>query len=409
MRIIKSLLICSLLLILYAKAFTQDKVYFISDDKDGKTESLTASTLTYTPNGKKEKAVAVSTKKLILLFNKSGDFLSFEKLDFSSEQTKEAITHFLNPSTTTREKDQVYSINKGRIDDKIITEDKNYLYVQGNAEKIDKKTIVAVVYKDGHHILYAPAEKAALILWENKPALSSTITEAKTEPKKELATPVVQKETVKPTETKKDTIIINANAATAQAQKPVEQAPATTTTPETKKLTFEDVAGNVTKAEFEKKALQKTNQLNIYLKVICNKSANYEEINKAIDQSITLFVDENAMIETSSLNRNDVKRYKIRSYLSHIKLVNYDKIEIEWTNVQYVSDVKQGPDGNYYGVVSFEQVFRGYRDGKLIYQDVTRKNATVVLKTYEKNVDGNIKNVWDVLLSDIGVISTKSL
>ena len=174
-------------------------------------------------------------------------------------------------------------------------------------------------------------------------------------------------------------------------------------------LRFEDVAKNISKAEFEKKALQKTNQLNIYLKIICDKSSRYEEINKAIDQSVGLFVSENAMIETSSVNRNDVKRYKVRNYLSHIKLVNYDKIEIEWTSVQYVSDVKQGPDGNYYGVVSFEQVFRGYRDNKLIYQDVTRKNATVVLKTYEKNIEGNVKNVWDVLLSDIGVISTKSL
>ena len=174
-------------------------------------------------------------------------------------------------------------------------------------------------------------------------------------------------------------------------------------------LRFEDVAGNISKAEFEKKALQKTNQLNIYLKVICDRSADYEEINKAIDQSMGLFVDENAMIETSSVNRNDVKRYKVRNYLSHIKLIKYDKIEIEWTNVQYVSDLKQGPDGNYYGVVSFEQVFRGYRDGKLIYEDVTRKNTNVVLKTYEKNIDGNTKSLWDVLLSDIGVISTKSL
>ncbi|MEP6749362.1 MAG: hypothetical protein ABJB86_16625 [Bacteroidota bacterium] len=177
----------------------------------------------------------------------------------------------------------------------------------------------------------------------------------------------------------------------------------------TQKLKFEDVAGNISKAEFEKKALQKTNQLNIYLKIICDKSSRYEEINKAIDQSVGLFVNENAMIETSSVNRSDVKRYKVRNYLSHIKLVKYDKIEIEWTSVQYVSDVKQGPDGNYYGVVSFEQVFRGYRDGKLIYQDVTRKNATVVLKMYEKYIEGNVKNVWDVLLSDIGVISTKSL
>src|SRR5450432_3775105 len=103
MRTIKSLLICSFLFSLHVKAFTQDKVYFISDDKDGKTESITASILTYIPAGKKEKPVAVSTKKLILLFNKNGDFLSFEKLDFATEQTKEAINHFLNPAVAPRQ------------------------------------------------------------------------------------------------------------------------------------------------------------------------------------------------------------------------------------------------------------------------------------------------------------------
>jgi len=76
---------------------------------------------------------------------------------------------------------------------------------------------------------------------------------------------------------------------------------------------------------------------------------------------------------------------------------------------QDVSDLKPGPDGNFYGVVSFEQVFRGYRDGKLVYSDITRKNATVVLKTYQKSVEGTTRSIWDVLLSDVGVISTKSL
>ena len=404
MRISTSLLVCALALFLHLPAFTQDKIYFTSNDKEGKTESITPSAIIYTPPGKKASPVTTSTKKLMLLFNKSGDFLAFERLDFTNAQTQEAISHFLNGAST-REKDQVYSLTKGRIDDKIITEDKNFIYLQTNGDKIDKKTVAAVVYKDGHHILYAPVDKAAIILWENKPSAAGAPAEAKTETKKELPVSTAKTEIIKPvTEPKKDTPATTKLAL--PVQKPDAQAPPPST-PHT--LRFEDVAGNISKAEFEKKALQKTNQLNIYLKVICDKSANYEEINKAIDQSVGLFVDENAMIETSSVNRNDVKRYKIRSYLSHIKLVNYDKIEIEWTNVQYVSDLKQGPDGNYYGVVSFEQVFRGYRDGKLIYQDVTRKNTTVVLKTYEKNIEGNTKNVWDVLLSDIGVISTKSL
>ncbi|MEP7279992.1 MAG: hypothetical protein ABI813_15195 [Bacteroidota bacterium] len=403
MRKLSVLLTSTLIVFSHVNGSAQDKIYFNSGAKDGKTESITQSILTYLPTGKKKSPVAVSTKKLLLLFNKTGDFLAFERLDFSNEQTRKAISRFLN-ETNLPLTDHVYSLAKGRIDDKIITEDKNYIYLQRNGEKIDKKTIVAVVYKDGHHILYAPAEKAALVLWQNRPSPDDN--QAKTDIKKEPTPVVAPTASTKPVEEPKKVEPVAVSPAPTPAP-PVQKRAPDSISP--RPLSFEDVAGNISKAEFEKKALQKTNQLNIYLKVICNKAANYEEINKAIDQAVGLFVDENAMIETSSVNRNDVKRYKIRSYLSHIKLVNYDKIEIEWTNVQYVSDVKQGPDGNYYGVVSFEQVFKGYRDGKLVYQDVTRKNTNVVLKTYEKNVDGNTQNVWDVLLSDIGVISTKSL
>ncbi|HWY33380.1 MAG TPA: hypothetical protein VNX68_01960, partial [Nitrosopumilaceae archaeon] len=62
----------------------------------------------------------------------------------------------------------------------------------------------------------------------------------------------------------------------------------------------------------------------------------------------------------------------------------------------------------FYGVVTFEQEFRGYRDNQLVYSDITRKNTNVILKTYNKNYEGTTKTIWDVLLSDIGVVYTKS-
>ena len=68
----------------------------------------------------------------------------------------------------------------------------------------------------------------------------------------------------------------------------------------------------------------------------------------------------------------------------------------------------RSPDGNLYGTVSFEQEFRGYRDGKLVYSDVTLKHANVVLKMYEKTYEGSTRKIWDVLLSDVGVEATKS-
>ncbi|MBC7902141.1 MAG: hypothetical protein H7Y27_01900, partial [Gemmatimonadaceae bacterium] len=168
---------------------------------------------------------------------------------------------------------------------------------------------------------------------------------------------------------------------------------------------FEDLAPMISKEEFAEKARQKTFQFTTYLKILCDKQAPAEDVNKAINQSISLFVDENAIVETSSNNRKERSRKKIRQYLAAVKFLKYDKIEIEWSNVSYVSDIALAPDGNYYGTVTFEQTFRGFRDGKIVYEDVTTKDAHVIMKSYVKNVDGDQKKVWDILLSDIGVVS----
>jgi len=167
--------------------------------------------------------------------------------------------------------------------------------------------------------------------------------------------------------------------------------------------------GTISRKEFEEKAEKKTAQFTDYLKVLCNKTAGYEELDKAVNQAVTLFVNEDAMVEVSSNNRNAVLRLKIRDYLKKVKQIQYDRVDVKWTHVQYVSDLKPGPDGNLYGTVSFEQEFRGYRDGKLVYSDVTLKHANVVLKTYNKSYEGSTRKIWDVLLSDIGVVATKSI
>src|SRR5262249_55573905 len=127
--------------------------------------------------------------------------------------------------------------------------------------------------------------------------------------------------------------------------------------------------GSVTRKEFEEKAEKKTAQFTDYLKVLCDKSAGYEELDKAVLQGVTRFVNEEGTVEVSSNNRNAVLRLKIRDYLKRVKQIQYDRVEVKWTHVQYVSDLKPGPDGNLYGTVSFEQEFRGYRDGKLVYSD----------------------------------------
>ncbi|MBC8034068.1 MAG: hypothetical protein H7Y03_07990 [Chitinophagaceae bacterium] len=386
-----------------SNVFCQDKVYLGTSSRQGKVIDINSSTIAFNPaSGGKAENIALGNA--VLVFNSKGDFLVPSKLNFSQALTKQLVDRYLHPDNTPFENDYVYTLHQPRIAGTVMGIEKKVVVVgDGTAVlKIDKSNVVAIIYRDGRHEIFGPVKNASDVLW----AWQSTIA------------PVLVKDSSKTGSALVKTAEPEPAAATGNVPAPVVvkpgipvEASATQTgvSASSTSLTFDDVAGNAVREEFEKKALQKTKQLNTYLKIICDKSASTEDVNKAVEMSVTLFVDDNAVVEISSINNNETVHKKIRQYLSHIKYVQYDKIEIEWTNVQYVSDLKKGPDGNFYGVVSFEQVFRGYRDGKIVYQDITRKNVTVILKTYEKNVQGATKDDWEVLLGDIGVISTKSV
>ncbi len=54
------------------------------------------------------------------------------------------------------------------------------------------------------------------------------------------------------------------------------------------------------------------------------------------------------------------------------------------------------------------QKFCGYRDGKLIYNDVTEKKVKVYVEREEVAMpDGETQVIWLVLLGDIYVVSTQ--
>jgi hypothetical protein len=169
----------------------------------------------------------------------------------------------------------------------------------------------------------------------------------------------------------------------------------------------EELLPGVSCVQYREKVLEKVNALQIYIERIIDKT----EVNrqKSVDMACRLFVNEQAMVIATSLNSPSSAR-PIRKYLNGLMAMSYDKVEIEWTNIQYISDLRRGPDGKYFGFVHIEQKFKGFLDGRLIYGDVTEKIMTVVLETYEV-VDpmGNSNTRWDIFLSDIGVVQTKKL
>lgn len=156
---------------------------------------------------------------------------------------------------------------------------------------------------------------------------------------------------------------------------------------------------------YSRKALQKTADLGTYLAIISDRNNSLEEANKAVELAVKLFINEDAQIEVSSQEGRN--RYKVRSYLNRLKLLKYDKIEISWTDISYVSDLKKGIDGNYYGVITLQQRFKGYLDNQVVYGDLTEKNIEVMVVAYQKETDGVQQQKWDVFLSDVGVVVTK--
>lgn len=163
----------------------------------------------------------------------------------------------------------------------------------------------------------------------------------------------------------------------------------------------------VRREEFKEKALAKTKELEDYLRLIANKNTKFQKANEAIDAAVKLFIDENRIMEVSSKNRANVTKYKIRTYFEKLKLLKYDDVRVSWSDISYVSNIRKGEDGNYYGIVTLQQKFEGFIDNRLVYTDVTKKNMTVILKTYDKYVVGEKQTLWDVYLGDIGVEQTE--
>jgi hypothetical protein len=164
--------------------------------------------------------------------------------------------------------------------------------------------------------------------------------------------------------------------------------------------------GNVTNDEFRKKALAKIKEFQGCLYILCDITSGNVALDNAVDQGTSLFID-GAIIEVSTVHSGEKKQLKVRDFLEKFRNLRYDRVIITFSRVEYVSNIRKGADGKYYGLVSFEQTFRGYSDGRLVYEDQTKKTAEVQLVVYERNLRGNAIQQWDVMLSDVEVLGTK--
>jgi hypothetical protein len=152
-------------------------------------------------------------------------------------------------------------------------------------------------------------------------------------------------------------------------------------------------------------ALEKVRDLSKYISIIGNKKTQYSEATRVMDRAEELFSPGSEM-GVSSLNRKEVNYYKVRKYFERLMALNYDRVNIKWYDIHYISDLERQPDGRYVGVVTVYQRFEGESDDGMKYKDTTKKDITIYVERKKTQIAGRTVEFWDVLLGDIRVTET---
>ena len=152
-------------------------------------------------------------------------------------------------------------------------------------------------------------------------------------------------------------------------------------------------------------ALEKIKDLGEYINIIGSKETSFSKANRVIIRAMELFA-EGSEIAVSSVNKKQVVNFPLREYFERLMALNYDRVNIEWYDIHYISNLELLSNGIYVGVVTIYQRFEGERGDKLVYRDTTKKDITIFVKKKEIVVAGDQVDFYDVLLGDIMVSET---
>lgn len=361
----KSLLIALLLPVAWLlPAYGQDILYLKNGVKQpGKVTEIGPEIILYQSEGASKQ---VTRTDVLAVFNYYGDYLTI-----SPVIPKESISSFLKPPIERRAAD-ILITNKGIVAHGTITgEDMDRIYwvSQGIARPAaDKKQLAAIIRQDGRHEVMGNLAISTDALEMARVKIPEQLAEAR--------------------EVKQTMLEMGISDTDAEI---VDES----------KLPFD-------KSLMERKGLDKVEQLHRYMKLIASKNTTMHESSQAIESAVGLFANEDATVEVSNLASGQKNRKRIRQYLINLRQLKYEQVEIKWKNICYVSKLRLGPDGKYYGTVAFTQEFKAIAEGKPVFVDRLKKNIEIIVGKYTKMIDGQEQEQWDVFLSDIGVSQSRS-
>jgi hypothetical protein len=153
-------------------------------------------------------------------------------------------------------------------------------------------------------------------------------------------------------------------------------------------------------------ALEKVKDLSKYISIIGSKETQFSEANRVMDRAEELF-SPGAEMGVSSINTQEIAYYKVRRYFERLMALNYDRVNITWYDIQYISDLERQPDGRYVGVITVYQRFEGTSiETGMNYKDTTKKDITIYVEKKQTQIAGRTIEFWDVMLGDVRVTET---
>jgi len=440
-RICRTFLLTAALIILYGSQLSgQNKIY----EKDGKIETVSASDIT-PENIKGKKAdnlgvvYTISTSKVLFLFNDVGNFLVIPSSSEMSNAKFQSMINdfFISNSPAYAVSDRIISVQGDVITCNYKSEnDTSITITVDNKDNVIRKASIAVIiFKEGTHKLYQDVNSIYNILGlvqnygnrmakETESALAKdshqfATTANSPNPDKHTATdssvtddvgklldPVTGLASAKilppiDMNLNSDSIISKTKTSADSAAK--------NNNSYSGRDTSEKESTEVDIKEYQDKAIEKVDEFTTYVKLISGKIDDIDEINRYIDRGVKLFINEDAIIEVSRLNRAQVNNFLIRQYLERLKQLKYSSVDVKSGNFVVVQNLVKNPDGTYSGIISFEQTFTGKKGENRVYSDKTKKNMNIILKQYSTSVEGKTVTGWDVFLSDLQVVVTKGL
>jgi len=173
------------------------------------------------------------------------------------------------------------------------------------------------------------------------------------------------------------------------------------------------------------RAQQKVKQMTNYIEYMASKEESYEDRMEYRTLALNLFIGHGEpytlndatrrgvyMQITSKLRKKPRERL-MKDYFTGLINMRYSKVTIESTDIKdiKVSDLKKVGEHEYECTCTFVQAFCGYRDGRPVYKDITKKRVTCHVleeETVTVTETGDIKTEYEyiVLLGDVEALET---